>query len=154
MGTTKKHPAWKNAFEIILKRFDSEGYGIAFSDIDINEMLDIKKPGYGSYDVFQKFQLERLSQLESLKEILLEDANLCLENIRGNGYILMHPNDQVQIVANKFVKHARNKVNRAVAVLTNVDHELLSVEAKQKQLDMLGKTAFIKAAMNKRKLIE
>ena len=151
---TKKHPAWKNAIEIILKRFDTKGYGIVFSDEEINEMLEIKKPEFGSYDSFQKFQLERMSQLESLKEVLLENSSLCLESLRGNGYILMHPDDQVQIVAKKFFKHARNKIKRATAVLINVNYELLSSDVKQKQLDMLGKTAFIKAAMNKRKLIK
>ena len=154
MDTTKKYPAWKNAVEIILTRFDKEGYGVMFSDNEINEMLEINKPGYGSYDAFQKFQLERLSQLESLKIALLEDANLCLENSRGNGYMLMHPDDQINKTAKKFHKHARNKINRMVSVLTNVDNESLSIDCKRQQLDMLGKAAFIRAAMNKRKLIE
>ena len=149
---TKKHPAWKNAIEIILTRFDDEGYGIMFSDNEINEMLEITKPGYGSFDDFQNFQLERLSQLESLKVELLESSNLCLHNSRGNGYLLMHPNDQVSKVAEAFRKQAKKKINRMVSVLTNVDNESLSIEAKQRQLDMLGKAAWIKAAMNKRKI--
>jgi len=151
--TTKKHPPWKNAIEIILGRFDEEGYGIMFSDEEINKMLEMKKPVYGAYDDFQRFQLERLNQLESLKIALLESVNLCLENSRGNGYVLMHPDDQVKIVGKKFLKHARNKVNRAASVLTNVDNESLSNEGRQRQLDMLGKAAFIRAAMNKRKII-
>ena len=149
---TKKHPAWKNATELILERFDKEGYGIMFSDNEINEMLELTKPSYGSYDDFQKFQLERLGQLESLKIALLEDANLCLENSRGNGYMLMHPDDQISKTAKKFHKHARNKINRMVSILTNVDNEALSLDGRRQQLDMLGKAAFIKAAMNKRKI--
>lgn len=151
--TTLKHPAWKNAIEIILARFDSEGYGIMFSDDELNEMLDIKKPLYGSFSNFQEYQLERLSQLESLKIALLEDNNLCLENSRGNGYMIMHPNDQIMKTAHKFKRHARKKINRMMSVLTNVDVGSLSNEGKQKQLDELGKAAFIAHAMNKRRLI-
>ena len=149
----KKHPAWKNASEIILARFDKEGYGIMFSDNEINEMLEINKPGYGSFDAFQKFQLERLNQLENLKIALLENENLCLENSRGNGYMLMHPNDQIDKTAKRFHKLARNKINRMVSVLTNVDNESLSIDCRRQQMDMLGKAAFIKAAMNKRKIL-
>jgi len=149
---TKKHPAWKNAIEIILNRFDEEGYGIMFSDSDILTMLELEKPNVGTYETYQKFSLGKLSQLESLKKTLLEQSNLCLENVKGDGYMLMHPDDQISKTSQKYYRHARKKINRMVSVLTYVDSEKLSFEGKQKQLDQLGRAAFIRAAMNKRKV--
>ena len=66
--------------------------------------------------------------------------------------MLMHPDDQINKTAQKYHKHARRKISRMVSVLTNVDSEALSNDGKQRQLDMLGKAAFIRAAMNKRKI--
>lgn len=150
---TKKHPAWKNAIEIILKRFDEDGYGIMFSDAEILLMLELERPSVGTYDDFQTFNLDKLAQLESLKKELLESSNLCLENSRGNGYMLMHPDDQVTKTSQKYYRHARKKMNRMVSVLTYIDNDALSQEGKQKQINQLGKAAFIRAAMNKRKII-
>ena len=150
---TKKHPAWKNAMEMILNRFDEEGYGIMFSSQNLLDMLDMEKPNYGSFDEFQNFQLERLNQIESLKSALLEDSNLCLENSRGNGYMIMHPNDQVSKTSDKYYRQSRKKINRMISVLTCVDSSSLSQDGQQKQINMLGRAAFIKAAMNKRKVL-
>ena len=97
----KKHPGWKNAVEIILKRFDEEGYGILFSNQELFEMFDIKQPTYSSYEDFQKFCFERLDHMENLKIELLEAYNICMSNMRGNGYVLLHPDDQVTKEAKK-----------------------------------------------------
>ena len=153
MDKTKLHPGWKNAFEIILKRFDQDGYGVMFSDEQLLTMLDIEKPDVGTYDDFQKFQLERLKQMESLKNALLEQCNLCMENMRGQGYVLMHPNDQVLKTANKYYRLSKKKINKMLSVLTNVDNEHLDHEGRDNRLRMLGRAAFIKSAMNKRKII-
>jgi len=149
---TKKHPAWKNAIDIVLKRFDEEGYGIMFSDAEILVMLELERPDVGTYEAYQAFSLEKLSQLEGLKRALLEQSNLCLENVKGNGYMLMHPDDQIAKTSQKYYGHARKKMNKMVSILTYCDNEALSQEGKQKQLSQLGKAAFIRAAMNKRKV--
>ena len=149
---TTKHPGWKNAVEIILKRFDKEGYGIVFSEKEILDMLELEKPS-GTYAEYQQFDLEKLSQLNSLKKTLLEDANLCLDSAGNRSYMIMHPDDQINKTAQKYCKHARNKINRMATILTCVDNEALSMDGKQKQIDLLGRAAFIRAAMNKRKII-
>jgi hypothetical protein len=40
-----------------------------------------------------------------------------------------------------------------ISVVTCVNHDELSQDAKTKQIELLGKAAFIKAAMNKRKIV-
>jgi len=153
MSDTKKHPGWKNAAEIILERFDQEGYGILFSDKELDNMLDIQKPRFGSYDAFQKFQFERLMHTENLKEYLLAEYNLCLENVRGKGYMLMCPDDQVMKTSRRYMVLARRKINKMVSVLTHVDMESLSDAGQQEQIALMGRAAFVRSAMNKRKLL-
>ena len=153
MDNIKKHPAWKNAYDIILERFSNEGYGILFSDEEIHDILDLDKPAYGSFQNFQKFQLEKLSQLESLKTALLENDNLYFENVRGIGYRLVHPNDQVTKSFDTLYKTARRRLSKAMAVVTHVDNTLLSADAKLKQIENLNRAAWVKSHMNRKRKI-
>jgi len=146
----KKHPGWKNAVEEILARFDSEGYGVMFSEREILTMFDIEKPEVGSYEEFQKFNLDRLTQMDSLVNNLQEEHNLCLQNVRGQGYVLMHPDDQVTKAVEKYRIQARRKINRMVSICTNVNYDALTDEGRRAQNQALGRAAFIRAAMNKR----
>jgi len=149
----EKHPAWKQAVEDIVKLFEAKGYNITFSEDVILEMLKLEKPKYGTYDEFKIFQLERLGQLENLRTALLEENNLCLATVKGNGFVLIHPDDQVTIEAKKDFDASRRKLKRGFAKLTYVDSTALSDAAKEAQNKMLGRAAFIRMAMNKRKMI-
>jgi len=150
---TKKFPGWRNALEIVMVRFEKEGYGILFSEIELLSMMDIKKPDVASYDAFQNFQLDKLQAFDKLRVELLEEFNICLENSRGEGYIIMHPADQVTKIANKYFRQSRKKINRMIKTLTNVDNDQLGQHEQMHRLNQLGKAAFIKSAMNKRKIV-
>lgn len=148
----KKHPGWKNAFEIIVNRFHREGYGILFSEKELIEIMDIEEPI--SISDVKRYDLEKLSQLSRLKDNLLKEMSLCFENKPGDGYMIIHPNDQVDSIAKKYYRQSRKKINRVIKILTYVDSESLDMKGQQRQLEMLGRVAFIRGAMNKRKIIE
>jgi len=150
----KKHPAWKNAVEIITERFAFEGYGILFSEEDMNAMLDLQKPAMGTFAEFQKYQLQRLQSLTALKDALLEDHNLCLTCAGNYSYSLTHPDDQVNVVSQTIKKQVRGKINRMIKTLVHTDDRELSTESRNKKALELGKMAFVIAAMNKRRLID
>ena len=78
MDNLKKHPAWKEAVEKILARFDEGGYGTIITDDEFDSYLSIKKPeGQFSYEVFKRFETDRLQRYQSL-DVLLKDHNICL----------------------------------------------------------------------------
>ena len=152
MSETKKHPAWKNAVEKIVERFEAEGYGVIFSPDELLDWFDMKIPENGTFEAFNAFAFEKLSQMENTKTELLLEYNLALENIRGKGYMLVHPNDQVTKTAGKYMQMARRKLNQAVLRLMHVDAAQLDMDASQARLQGLARMAFIKSAMNKRKI--
>ena len=147
----KKHPGWKNAVEVIVNRVESEGYGITITHSELLEYFDIERPKDQSFDEYQKFQLTLLKFTDQTKEELIEDHNLCLNSVRGEGYQVLHPNDQVSIMPGKLIKKARRHIALLQRVLTNVNSELLSIDKDKERLCHMQKAAFIKQAINRRK---
>jgi len=142
----KLYPGWKEAADRILKRWENEGYGILISFQELHGYMDITEPRNGTSAQWKSYSFEVLQATENLKKYLLEEHLLHLENVRGQGYMVLHPNDQVTIAANKLFKKAMFKVNQTIKLLTHVDMSSLSEEGKQSQLLQLEKAAWLKAS--------
>jgi len=123
------------------------------SEPELLKMLELEKPASGSYEEINKFQLEKLVAIESLKDVLLEECHMCLSNVHGKGYTILHPNDQVIKEPANRLKKMRTQLNKAVAVLINVNQEMLNMESQNSRNYTLGRLAFIKSSLNKRKVI-
>ena len=151
-GVTKLYPGWKEATTQIVARVRKEGYGLIFSFENLFSMMDIQTPAMATCEVWQKHQFEVLDHIENLKRVLLEDHNICLQNVRGQGYQVLHPDDQVTVAANRLFKKAMTKVRQAVEVITHVDMEALSFDGQQQQMRQLEKAAFLHSVMSKKKI--
>jgi hypothetical protein len=152
MEMTKAYPGWKNALEKILIRVKLEGYGVIFSHEELLALMDIQIPQVATLQELQKYQLETLSSVENLKDTLIEEYSLYLMNIRGVGYQILHPNDQVDKAPKKHLKKMRKELTRAMTSLTNVHAELLDYDRSQARVRGLARLAFIRAAINKKKI--
>jgi hypothetical protein len=151
-NVTKLFPGWKEAVSQIVDRVGREGYGVMLSFENLFTMMDIQTPATATFEEWQKHQFEVLDNIENLKRSLLEDHNICLQNVRGQGYQVLHPDDQVTIAANKLFKKAMTKVRQAVEVITHVDLAALSFDGQQQQMRQLEKASFLHAVMSKKKI--
>lgn len=147
---TTKYPEWKEARDRILSRVQLEGHGILISMQELYDYMDMKKPLLTKD--FEKFQFQWLGNVENLKDSLLEEYSICLMNSRGQGYIVCTPDDQVSKAYTKIMKRARLALRKAINTLTNVNQDLLSGEGSKVRLENMAKVAFIKQAMNKKKI--
>lgn len=150
---TEKFPEWKNAAEIILGRFDREGYGLVISHDEIDGYLHLRKPEVAGRDEHEKYNFAKWINTEALKKYLLEEHNLCLFSVHGEGYMILHPKDQVRIAAKKLIGKARNQIRKALATQTNINTEMLDNETQKILVNNLAKLAFLKSAFNKKKLL-
>ena len=150
MQQTTKYPEWKEARDRILERIQMQGYGILVSMQELHDYMDMKPPN--TIDEYKKYQFKWLGSVENLKDSLLEEHNVCMMNSRGEGYIVCTPDDQVSKAYTKIMKRARFALRKAINTLTNVNQDLLSSEGSKVRLDNMAKVAFIKQAMNKRKI--
>ncbi|MBI9082694.1 MAG: hypothetical protein JEZ11_03795 [Desulfobacterales bacterium] len=149
---TIKYPAWRDVSEKIVQRFNQDGYGILFTVPELLTMLNIDMPTLGNSKDFEQVQLEFLAQLKPLQKELLETHYLCLENVHGLGYKVVHPRDQVNLVAQKYRKRAGKKLSQMMGILTFVDTKMLDPASRTSQISELGRLAFIKGAMRKRNI--
>jgi hypothetical protein len=149
---TKKFPEWKNALDIILARFNAEGYGIEFTHEEILDMLDMEIPKIGTQKEFRDLMLKKMAHVEALKDELLRNFNLCLSNMRGVGYRVVHPNDQVKIEPEKQIRKAQKSVRYAARLLTNVDVGSLDKDARDLRDHALQHIAMLQNKLNTRNL--
>ena len=153
MEETKKHPAYKAAMDKILERFDSEGYGIIITDRELDEYMSINVPeGQMSYDDFRAIEMERLQRYKAIEE-LLSDHNMCLIRSKAvAGFEILPPKDQIRTAYEKRMAKVRRELNKAAASLTNINHELLTMEEESERQQRLIRSAFINNAIRKRKI--
>jgi hypothetical protein len=153
-NVTKIWPGWKEAARKITERVEKDGYGILISQNDLLKMMDIKTPEYATPQEYKKYAFEVMNSLVNLTIILLEEHNLCLHNVRGQGYQILHPNDQVTIAADTKFRKVIHHLSQAVSILTHVDQDSLSYDGQQEQIRRLGKAAFLFSGLSKKKIKE
>lgn len=152
-GVTKLHPGWKEAVSQIVDRVRLEGYGVMFSHEDLHKMMDIKIPETGTHDEYKKRDLEIMSSIVNLTDTLLKEYNICLKNVRGQGYMVLTPDDQVSIGVEQEWRKIGRLVCKAVQKAVCVNQEALSFEGQQVQVRQIEKASFFRAAMSKKKKI-
>lgn len=150
MNNIRKYPEWKNALINILARVEHEGYGIVISHAELLQMLKLSKPD--TVPDYQAFQFKRMAQIESLKNALLKEHNLCLINDRGNGYQVLHPNDQVKVASDKHLAKARKELRKATETLSHVRVDALDRDAEETRICKMIRYQFIFDAFNRRKI--
>ena len=153
MEETKKHPAYKAAMDKIIERFDHEGYGIIITDKELDSYMSINIPEEKiSYDDFRAIEMERLQRYRAIEELLL-DHNICLIRSKAvAGFEILPPKDQIRTAYEKRMTKVRRELNKAAASLTNINHELLTMEEESDRQQRLIRSAFINNAIRKRKI--
>ena len=78
----KQHPAHKHAVELIIERCKREGYGITFSNQEIDDLIGLKQPAHCSREEREDFKFERKQGLDNIKRDLLYNYNLRFTGIK------------------------------------------------------------------------
>lgn len=148
----KKHPPWKEAIDKILEKFEREGYGCLVSDDEFIQWLSLDQREIKTVDEFKKYNLQMLQRYVTIEK-LLSDHNICLQRSLGNnGFEILSPQDQITRGYDRKMTKLRKELNNLVRVVTNVNHELLSLEEERDRQLKILKGAMVKNAINKRKL--
>ena len=74
----KRHPAHKQAVESIIERCKKEGYGITFSNKEIEDLLGLEQPADCSREEHEEYKFARKRGLDNIKRDLLYNFNLRL----------------------------------------------------------------------------
>ena len=144
------YPMWERAVEMVRERFEVESFGLIVTHEDLKGCMGIVPAK--TIDEVQKEQLDYMTGIDKIKLSLLEDYNLFLYSVVGEGYQVLPPAEQIRKGADYYVRKSQRALSRTMSTLANVDSELLDAESRELQLLKMSRVAFIKAAFRKRKL--
>lgn len=95
----------------------------------------IRIPERGTRAEFSAIQLATLACMDALRDALLHDHLRALQNVRGIGYRLVHPEDQTGYALGKLRSDMAKDMRKCRELLDNIDHTLMSEGAIKRNTD-------------------
>lgn len=143
-------PPWRNAAaELFAGRYS---FGDIVPHEELQAALRLPKPsGRVTVEEYESWRLSLLAQTDALSAFLLEEKNICLRAVPGQGYMILEPKDQTEYAMGHGLKRVRSELRKMGRRLTFIDRSALSHEEARKNADALARLAFLQSMANKRK---
>ena len=100
-------------------------YGDLVSKQWLLDRFGISLPQIATQKMFDDLSFMFLEHMEEFRNIMLVDYKKHLFNVRGQGYMICQPNQQVDLAMVKFKKSINTEINVALRVLNNINETLL-----------------------------
>jgi len=86
-----------------------------------------------------KLELQYLSQLNGFQTALLEEHQVALANVKGEGYRIVAPHEQTPWAERQGIADVRKAIRKLATRLTNVDFAQLGTEDRKANADALAR---------------
>lgn len=146
-------PPWKNAMAVL---FGPGGYtyGQLIPHEALQDALGMPKPqGRITVDEYEAWKLRLVSQVDALSDALLEDRNMCLQSVIGQGYRIVEPERQTAFAVKQGQKGLRAALSKMGRRLSFVDRSALTTDQAKENADALARLSFLQTQVGRRKLI-
>ncbi len=144
---TRKLPLWKQAVEDIVEDYD---YGDVINLDWFYDSFGTLPPEKGTLEEFKAFQLDFLANIENVKNELLEEHDMMLVSVRGVGYRIVKPKEQVKIAWEKLKYDVVKALSKGERRIVNINTEMISKEQRQERTEKLAKISQLKTFQRKR----
>lgn len=147
MSEVKIFPAWKQAVQDFLAEF-------SYGDIVPHEWL-VQRFGLPEQNermsaaAFQARQFEWLACIEGFKATLLNEHQVLLHSVRGEGYRWVPPADQTNVAQREFERDASRVFRTAGSRLRNVRVAELTEAQRKENLDAGAKLVALRGMARK-----
>ncbi len=136
-------PAWRNAAADLFS--GKYGYGDVVPHDELQTALSLDKPtGKITVDEYEAWRLSLLSQIDALATFLLEEKNMCLKSVPGQGYMILEPAKQTQYAMEAGIKRVKSELRKMARRLTFIDRSALTHEAARENADAMARMAFLR----------
>jgi hypothetical protein len=89
-------------------------------------------------------QFEWLRNIEAFRTELLEEHQIFLSSVFGQGYRLVPPREQTAIAQDKFEREAKRSYRKAATTLKHVQVEKLTEVERRENLDAIARIAMLR----------
>ena len=115
----------------------------------LKSLVGLREPSISDYsltreyiEAYQQYQFAYMSIVEKLRTILLKEYKMYLKNNRGNGYMILRPNEQVRFGYDRLQDKISSALKEANEIMTYV--QPVSFEQQAKDNDLRSKAALLK----------
>lgn len=142
------YPTWKQAARDFLEAAFPPGSLITHAWLE--EHFEMPAPADPmTFKAFQTRQFEWLRNVDSLRTYLLEDHQIYLESIAGEGYRVVPPSEQTKVADGRFEREAARAFQRVTTALENVRVEQLTDAQRRENTDAVAKIAMLRGMARK-----
>lgn len=128
---------------------------LGLAEPDFKGVDQIEESRRASYirETLNRDQFDYLDAVESLRETLLANHQVAIQNVRGKGYRIVPPGEQTPMAMETLRKNVSRDIRRCNDILTNIRVNLLSDSERRENTDASAKVAFF-ANLSKKRLLE
>ena len=138
-------------WERLLSSFSkSYGYGDKISHDYLYELFGIKFPAIGDFALTVDYNkaneeaaFKYLSMTKRLHDDLLLNFNKKLKSVRGEGYVILHPSDQIDYGYKKEIRDVRKSISESIKTVNHVNIRKLSDEERLKKTDYEARLSWL-----------
>lgn len=143
----KLFPAWRQAVQDFLAEFQ---YGDVVPHDWLAERFALpQRDEKMTAAAFQARQFEWLSSIEGFKSTLLQDHQVLLQSVRGEGYRWVPPGEQTSVATRDFERDAGRAFRTVGTRLRQVRMDELSDEQRRANVDAVAKVSQLRGAVRK-----
>jgi hypothetical protein len=136
--TVSAYPAWRQAARDLASTFS---YGDVVTLDWLSEAFMLPAPK--TIKQYRAHQFAFLHHLDALRQELLEQHQLALRNIRGEGYEVVHPNNQVDFAWTTAFTRVRRELGKLASNITHIRHHELSDDKRREHSDAQAKLSSV-----------
>ncbi len=120
-------------------------YGDMITHAWLKDNLGVDVPDYGSREAIQQGQLDFLGAFETLRYELLTGYQMYLCSVRGVGYRIVHPTEQVGLAMDMLEKRVSAEIRKASAAIDNVKMDMLEADDIRRRDDAVARLGSLSA---------
>lgn len=144
MSKVTLHPEWRQAAKDLAASFK---YGDLITLDWLREAFLLKEPQ--TIQEFKSYQLDFLSCMDALRQELLVEHQLSLKNIRGAGYELVSPNEQVEVAWQATFGKVRRELGKLSGAIRYIRHDELTDDKRREHADAQAKLSSVAGFINR-----
>lgn len=146
MQALSRDPIWVEAAIQASREFD---YGDVIPHDWLLDSLNIEQLDSGTADQFRKHSFDLLQKVEGFKRVMLEEHQMYLTNVRGEGYRIVNPPQQTEIAMKSLQRDLQKSIKTAVSALTNINTNLLGLDDFKNNAEAKAKIAWLSQQSSK-----
>jgi hypothetical protein len=141
----KLHPVWRQAVQDFLEADVEPGFVVQHKWLESHFGMD-KLEDDASLTVaqFRERQFEWLRNLEAFKTELLEEHQICLVSVHGEGYRVVPPAEQTGAAQEKFEREVKRSYRQAALRMKNVRIAELTESQRKENVDAIAKLSMLR----------